>query len=224
MVERDEAPPTNPFDRVDDRQLVAVVLQGRLLAWPAFYARFERLMRACIRRTLRWYGAPGSDSDLEDLLSAVCLNIIKDDYRKLRLFDFGRGYRLSSWVGLIATNTAIDALRRREPEHASVDDPTGRAHEVPSGTPTPFDQLHRHEEAKLLQIAVRQLSEGDRLFLEYYFEHELEPSVIAERMGIAIATVYSRKNKVREKLRVMVERLIADRAEGNGRGRVGRIR
>jgi hypothetical protein len=43
-------------------------------------------------------------------------------------------------------------------------------------------------------------------------------------MGITVATVYSRKNKVREKLRVMVERLVAGRAEGNGHGRVGRIR
>ncbi|MBI5479109.1 MAG: sigma-70 family RNA polymerase sigma factor [Deltaproteobacteria bacterium] len=220
----DGTPPANPFERADDRQLVTAVVRGRPLAWPAFYARFERLMRACVRRTLRWYGVRSSDSDLEDLLSAVCLNIVKDDYRKLRMFDPGRGYRLSSWVGLIATNTAIDALRRREPEHASMDDPTGQAHEVPSGTPTPFDHLHRHEEAGLLEAAIGQLSEGDRLFLEYYFEQEMEPSMIARRMGITVATVYSRKNKVREKLRVVVGRLIAGRSEGSGRGRVGRIR
>jgi RNA polymerase sigma-70 factor, ECF subfamily len=214
----------NPFAGVDDRQLVAAVVRGAPLAWPAFYARFERLMRACIRRTLRWYGVRSSDHDLEDLLSAVCLNVVKDDYRKLRMFDPGRGYRLSSWVGLIATNTAIDALRRREPEHASMDDPAGQAHEVPAGTPTPFDDLHRREEVGMLAAALEHLSEGDRLFLEYYFEHEMEPSVIAKIMGITVATVYSRKNKVREKLRVVVGRLVAARAEGSDRGRVGRIR
>jgi len=223
-VDRDEPPRLNPFDRVDDRQLVTAVVRGKPLAWPAFHLRFERLMRACVRRTLRWYGVRPSDADLEDLLSTVCLNIVKDDYHKLRMFDPGRGYRLSSWVGLIATNTAIDALRRREPQHASTDDPAGQAHEVPSGTPTPFDHLHRHEEAGLLEEAIGQLSAGDRLFLEYYFEHEMEPSVIARKMCITVATVYSRKNKVREKLRVVVERLIAGRREGNGRGRVGRIR
>ena len=223
-MERDETPRINPFASADDRQLVAAVIRGEPLAWPAFYTRFERLVRACVRRTLRWYGVRSSDSDLEDLLSAVCLNVVKDDYRKLRMFDPGRGYRLSSWVGLIATNTAIDALRRREPEHASTDDPAGQAHEVPAGTPTPFDDLHRHEEAVLLEAAVRQLSEGDRLFLEYYFEHEMQPSVIARIMGITVATVYSRKNKVREKLRVVVGRLMAARVEGRDGGRVGRIR
>jgi RNA polymerase sigma-70 factor, ECF subfamily len=223
-VDREEPTRPNPLASADDRQLVAAVIRGQPLAWPAFYARFERLMRACVRRTLRWYGVRSSDSDLEDLLSAVCLNVVKDDYRKLRMFDPGRGYRLSSWVGLIATNTAIDALRRREPEHSSMDDPMGQAHEVPAGTPTPFDDLHKREEAGLVDEAVRQLSEGDRLFLEYYFEHELEPSVIARRMGITVATVYSRKNKVREKLRVVVGRLMAARAEGRDGGRVGRIR
>lgn len=222
-MDQEEPQRVNPFVAVDDRHLVAAVIRGEALAWPAFYARFERLMRACVRRTLRWYGVRSSDTDLEDLLSGICLNIVKDDYRKLRMFDPARGYRLSSWVGLIATNTAIDALRRREPEHASTDDPMGQAHEVPAGTPTPFDQLHRREEAVLLEAAVGQLSEGDRLFLEYYFEHEMEPSVIAKRMGITVATVYSRKNKVREKLRVVVERLMAGR-EGSDRGRVGRIR
>jgi RNA polymerase sigma-70 factor (ECF subfamily) len=223
-VDRDEPARVNPFAGADDRQLVAAVIRGAPLAWPAFQTRFERLMRACVRRTLRWYGVRSTDTDLEDLLSAICLNIVKDDYRKLRMFDPARGYRLSSWVGLIATNTAIDALRRREPEHASTDDPMGQAHEVPSGTPTPFDDMHRREEAVLLAAAIDQLSDGDRLFLEYYFEHEMEPSVIAKRMGITVATVYSRKNKVREKLRVVVARLVAGRSEGNGRGRVGRIR
>jgi len=222
-VDQDEPQRPNPFAAVDDRHLVAAVVRGEALAWPAFYTRFERLMRACIRRTLRWYGVRSSDADLEDLLSAVCLNVVKDDYRKLRMFDPARGYRLSSWVGLIATNTAIDALRRREPEHASTDDPMGQAHEVPSGTPTPFDDMHRREEAVLLAAAIDQLSDGDRLFLEYYFEHEMEPSVIAKRMGITVATVYSRKNKVREKLRVVVGRLVAGR-EGSDRGRVGKIR
>ena len=56
-----------------------------------------------------------NEEDVEDLVSATALNIVKDDYKKLRAFDATRGYKLSSWIGLIATNTAHDALRRRAP-------------------------------------------------------------------------------------------------------------
>ena len=70
----------------------------------------------------------------------------------------------------------------------------------------------------------RGLHDGDAASRTPYFEHEMEPSVIARRMGITVATVYSRKNKVREKLRVVVGRLMAARVEGRDGGRVGRIR
>src|SRR3979490_793126 len=64
---------------------------------------------------MRRYGAAFNDEDVEDLVSATALNVVKDDYKKLRSFDPPRGYKLSSWIGLIATNTAHDALRRRAP-------------------------------------------------------------------------------------------------------------
>jgi RNA polymerase sigma-70 factor (ECF subfamily) len=220
-VGRDDPAHGSPLDGTEDTLLVAAVVRGEPQAWPAFYARFERLMRACVRRTLRWYGVRPTDSDLEDLLSAACLNLVKDDYRKLRTFDPERGYRLSSWVGLIATNTTIDALRRRGPDHVSVDDPGGSVPVVADEAPSPFEELARREEVRTLGAAVEALSPADRLFLEYYFEHELEPSVIAKRMGISVATVYSRKNKIRAKLAALVERLSGAPAVGTAAGDKG---
>ena len=40
--------------------------------------------------------------------------------------------------------------------------------------------------------------------MDYYYIQELEPEVIARLMSISVNTVYSRKNKIREKLRIIV--------------------
>jgi RNA polymerase sigma factor (sigma-70 family) len=105
----------NAYDALSDEELVQAVLAREPAAWPTFFAKYERLVISCIRKVMRRYGAQFNDEDVEDLVSATALNIVKDDYKKLRAFDATRGYKLSSWIGLIATNTAHDMLRRRAP-------------------------------------------------------------------------------------------------------------
>jgi RNA polymerase sigma-70 factor (ECF subfamily) len=207
-----------------DEALVAAVLAGEPAAWPAFQARYGRLVSSCVRRALATYGARASAEDIEDFVSSACLNIVKDDYRKLRQFDPSRGYRLSSWVGLIATNTVIDALRRRDPRHVSLDEPGAPGMDAPTAAPDPEERLEELEEARVLQQAIAQLSPADRLFLEHTLDYELEPAVLARQLRVEVATIYSRKNKVREKLRKLVQRILDAGAEGSRPGRVRPIR
>ena len=214
---------TNPasYDQLakaSDRELVAAVVAGHPYAWPVFSRRFERLIRACVERTARWYGVSLERAEYEDLVSAVCLSLVEDNYRRLRMFDASRGYRLSSWVGLIATNTTIDALRRRVAENISFEEQREAGGcDWTIETSTPEENLERQEEVSLLLAAVERLGENDRLFLDYYYVHDLEPEEIAARMGISVATVYSRKNKIREKLKGWVARLSAvEQREGTG--------
>ncbi len=209
------------YRSMDEAELVAAVLRGEPAAWPGFFARYERLIISCIRKVLLRYGAAHGEEDIEDLVSATALNLIKDDYKKLRAFDPTRGYRLSSWVGLLATNTAHDALRQRPPAASSIDDEDARAHDLPADEIDPAERLLRKEQAHRLEQAIAQLSSGEQLFLRYYFEDELEPEQIAQLMQISVNTVYSRKNKVREKLRRIVEEAL-DREEGSGGSRKNR--
>jgi RNA polymerase sigma-70 factor (ECF subfamily) len=192
------------YDELSDGDLVNAVIAREPAAWPTFFAKYERLVVACVRRALRRYGASHSEEDIEDLVSQTAFNLVKDDYKKLRTFDPTRGYKLSSWVGLIATNTALDALRRRGPTDvwsaASLDDTDPVVPTLATGDPGPSEALARKDEVRLVQSAIDELSDTDRLFLEYYYVEELDPEEIARLMGISLNTVYSRKNKIREKL------------------------
>lgn len=192
------------YDDLPEDELIAAVLAREPAAWPSFFAKYERLIIACIRRALRRYGATHSEDDVEDLVAQTAFNLVKDDYKKLRSFDASRGYKLSSWVGLIATNTALDALRRRAPTDvwsaASLDDTDPVVLTLRASERGPGEELDQRDEVRLVQEAIASLSETDRLFLEYYYVDELEPEEIARLMAISLNTVYSRKNKIREKL------------------------
>ena len=202
-----EKEPPRDWLAMPELELLEAVVERAPGSWAGFYARYERLIISCIKKVLHRYTALYGDEDIEDMTNTVCLNLVKDDFRKLRTYDPNRGYKLSSWVGLISTNTAHDALRRREPIHSRLDDhaeddaPT----EIADGGPSPGDRLERREEWDALLTAIRELPDGDRQFLALYYDHEVDPDEIARRMGISVNTVYSRKNKVREKLRKLLE-------------------
>jgi RNA polymerase sigma-70 factor, ECF subfamily len=198
----------NAYDALPEDELVRAVLLREPAAWPTFFAKYERLVISCIRKVMRRYGAMFNDEDVEDLVSATALNIVKDDYKKLRAFDATRGYKLSSWIGLIATNTAHDALRRRAPTEV------WQAVALDDTAPVPLqseetlasEALEAEDDARELRAAIAQLSPSDRLFMDYYYVQELDPEVIAQLMSISVNTVYSRKNKIREKLRIIVSK------------------
>jgi RNA polymerase sigma-70 factor, ECF subfamily len=199
----------NAYDALSDEELVQAVLAREPAAWPTFFAKYERLVVSCIRKVMRRYGAAFNDEDIEDLVSATALNIVKDDYKKLRAFDPARGYKLSSWIGLIATNSAHDALRRRAPTEvwtATALDDTAPVPPLQSEAPLASETLEAEDEARVLRAAIAELSPSDRLFMDYYYVQELEPEVIARLMAISVNTVYSRKNKIREKLRMIVSK------------------
>ena len=194
-----------------DDELLGAVVSARPGAWPELMRRYQRLLIGCVRKALRRYRVFVSDEDLDDVVATVHVNLVKDDYRKLRSFDPTRGYRLSSWIGLIATTTALDALRRRAPDHASLDgdgdgDGDGAPpRQVADDAPSSSDALETRQRWQALLGAVRALGAADQEFLRLYYEEDLEPEALAERLGISVATVYSRKNKVTAKLRQFVE-------------------
>ncbi len=190
---------------MSEAELLAAVVAREPGAWRELYRRFERVIIGCVRNTMRRYSAFATDEDIEDIVNTVCLNLVKDDFKKLRTFDPGRGYRLSSWMGLIATNTALDALRRRDPGHASLDaSDDAPPLQVADAGGTPGDALERRQQAQRLMAAIQALPEADRRFLELYYDEALAPEELAVRLGITVNTVYSRKNKLREKLRKLL--------------------
>jgi RNA polymerase sigma-70 factor (ECF subfamily) len=198
-------------ENVTDVQLLNSVLDGNQAAWNVFCQRFNRLIVGCVLKVLNRYSASYSNADLNDLVSEVWVALLRDDRHKLRRFDPQRGYKLSSWLGLIATNCTIDQLRCRTATPQSIDD-ICKAEQFRSQERLADSQIERKQSANIARKALAQLNGTEQDFVLACFGEEEAPTHLAERLGVSINTVYSRKFKIRAKLTQIVEQITANAA------------
>ena len=196
----------------EERQLLHALLRGRnplvqQRRWQEFVHRYERLITSCVLKVLRRYGAVFTAEDLDDLVGDVWLMLLRDDMRKLRQYDEARGFRIASFIGLVATNTTIDHLRSRQAETAPLDEVL-ESHASLAAV-SPRDNIEVEEQAELARRALNRLSSDERAFVVECFHAERSPEELARKLGITTNTVYSRKFKIREKLARIVSSLEA---------------
>ena len=173
--------------------------------WADFVQRYERLIISCVVKALRRYGATFSRDDLDDLVGDVWLVLLRDDMKKLRQYDATRGFRIASFLGLVATNATIDHLRARQADATPLDDVIEDYASLRAEAPR--DVVEAREEAELARAALAQLSGEEREFVVDCFRDERSPEELARALGVTTNTVYSRKFKIREKLQKIVRTL-----------------
>jgi RNA polymerase sigma-70 factor (ECF subfamily) len=205
---------TRKGNSLDELQLLEAVLRpdgdaARSLAYNRFVQRYERLIVSCVRKVLHRYGASYDPEDLADLVNDVWLQLLRDDRKKLKKYDPTRGYRLASFIGMVATNTTIDHLRSRPLEAASLDEVTDDSVALAAPGDAPSVKVEREEQAELVRAALARLSADERRFLVEVFQAERAPDEVARTLRINVNTVYSRKFKIREKLQRIVGELEA---------------
>jgi RNA polymerase sigma-70 factor (ECF subfamily) len=191
------------FRDLSDGALLERVLAREELAWVELVRRYRGLIFRCIMKVTTKYASVLSSEDTTEIFADVCLNLLRDDMRKLRAYDPARGSKLGSWLGLISIHTAYDFLRShaRQPLLDRLDGAVERA-SVEAG---PEEQVIAHERWQHVGRMLEDFSDRDRTFVELYFERGLEPDAVAEAMNISVKTVYSKKNKIRTKLERLAE-------------------
>lgn len=192
-----------------DRELLHRVLRRDEPAWNELVRRYRNLIFRCISKAA-YRHAPGLPSaDLDEIFADVLLALVRDDMRKLRLYNPARGMKLGSWIGMISINCAYDHLRGagRRPLLDKLDgviDPDAE-HDR-----SPLDVLIEKERWAHLEGMLAEFSEKDRTFVALYFGQGVEPEAIAGQMEISLKTVYTKKHKIREHLRRALRSVAGD--------------
>jgi RNA polymerase sigma-70 factor, ECF subfamily len=188
------------FDAATDVELLDAVCRGDEVAWESFYDRFRNLMVACVTRVCLRAGIKLQADDLMDILGDTCMNMVAGNFRRLRLYRTDGGCSVSSWIGVIATSTAHDFLRRERRRRI---DPTLEAdlERLAPLVDGPDAALIDRQQRAFVDIALSGLSKRDRKFAELYFGEAKSPEDIAKEMGVSVSTVYSKKAKIKTRLR-----------------------
>ncbi len=192
----------------DVTALLAGLISGERLAWERFEREYGPRIRTAIERVRRRFGAVMSNDDAMEVYSSLCLQLVHGDKRRLRQFDPARGTRFEAWLSRLAVNATYDFLRqrRRQPQLARAEQDAYFGELLPDASPDAFRVAAARQEAAAIAELVADLSPRDQEFIALFFAQGLDPVETAERLGVQVSTVYSKKHKIRARLEDLLHR------------------
>jgi RNA polymerase sigma-70 factor (ECF subfamily) len=173
-----------------DEELLALFRQGTAEAFGALVRRYEGELYGYLRRYL-------GDRELAD---DVFQNTFLQLYTKLHQYETGRPVK--PWLYAIATNQAIDALRRQgrhQTVRLQVDAEDSGDGDMPHlltlmecRDPGPVEQLQGDERKQMIRASVEKLPAFLKQVLILAYYQGLKYKDIADIMNIPVGTVKSR--------------------------------
>ncbi len=168
-------------DATDLSRLVA----GDKAAWDAFVQRHARVIYAAVQRRLVPAGRAG---EADDVAQDVFVKLCGRNFHLLRNYDPKRA-KLTTWLTVIATSTAIDHLRRQSASTTALDLAPESALAVEPKLP------------EKIKIPDGLLSPRQALVVELLYRRELDVAEAAEVLAVDPQTVRSTHHKALVKLR-----------------------
>jgi RNA polymerase sigma-70 factor (ECF subfamily) len=189
---------TPPLIELSDEELLVQFQGGESEAFGVLVKRYEGELFGYLRRYL-------GDGNLAD---DVFQNTFMQVFTKVGQYEKGRPVR--PWLYTIATNQAIDALRRQgrhqavsldqEREEAAAADVPQLLGLLESRGPGPLDQLQGEERRQLVRASVERLPDFLKQVVILAYYQGLKYRDIADILGIPVGTVKSRLHSALVKL------------------------
>jgi RNA polymerase sigma-70 factor, ECF subfamily len=182
-------------DGLADEDLVALAVAGDRLAFEKLVGRYQRPLINYLHRLT------GLRDGAMDLAQDVFIKV----YLSLGTFD--PRYRFTTWLYRIASNCAIDHLRKRQLPTCPIGPPAlddGRSQSEPNfpgADPTPDDMLRFRELEGRLETAIADLPVHYRQLILLRRRHHCRYDEIARITRLPIGTVKNRIFRAREVLR-----------------------
>lgn len=133
--------------------------------------------------------------DQEDCISEITARV----WEKALLYDTQKG-QFSSWLTVLARNSALNYLRKKRLDSAS----TELTDMYPSTEPSPEEFILKKEELLLLKHAVNRLNPTDRqiFYRKYYYLQST--AQIASELGMTERSVEGKLYRIKKKLRKLL--------------------
>ncbi|MGQ9618270.1 MAG: sigma-70 family RNA polymerase sigma factor [Candidatus Aminicenantia bacterium] len=178
-----------------DRELVESALKGDNSSFEALVIRYQNGIINYIYRMIL---------DMDEALDLAQEVFIKAFFS---LNTYNPHYSFSTWIYKIASNLAIDFLRKRKRKNFNTESLTDKEREIeiPDNSLSPVSNFEKQMFYKKLEITLNQLPESLREFVILRDLNELSYNEISEIKNIPIGTVKNKIFRAREILRKLLE-------------------
>jgi RNA polymerase sigma-70 factor, ECF subfamily len=164
--------------------------------------RFGPIIMQTITWTLRRFSQKAAE-EKEDVFQDVFTSLFEHDCMRLKNFDpLKAGF--TTYIMTIAKHKAINHLRKSG--RCAIDLPDSIEDQVPGNDSI----VENNELMGKIHTLLPSLSPGERLFYHFYFEEYTPPETIARILGISIDSVYSKKAKLIEKLKIKMKSIVME--------------
>ena len=188
-----------------DRELLEACFSGDRNAWETFVREYSKLVYYSVHQIFKIRGMVPDSDEVDDLYGSVYLMFFENDFARLRSFKGKNDCSLASWIRLLASRKTLDYLREKGRRSRIIDHHSEINYGHPSGQNIETEALE-HEQAAIFREALLELGAEDLTFLNLFYEQELPPESIARMLGVTVSTVYSKKNRLKGKLKRIIEK------------------
>lgn len=182
-----------------DVDLAAKALQGQREAFAILVDRYKKPIYNLA------YRLTGNREEAEEIAQEAFLRAFRS------LAQYRPAYKFSTWLYRIATNIAIDRLRRRKEPPVSLDEPigqeSGQPREITDTSFMPEGIVARQERVREVQQAVAALPPMYRTVVILAHYHELSYQEIAKAIHKPVTVVKNRLYRARLMLKEQLRNL-----------------
>jgi RNA polymerase sigma factor (sigma-70 family) len=172
----------------NDTQLIERILDGDTSGYAVLVERYKDLSFTIAYRIL------GRREDAEEVVQDAFVKAFRN------LSSFRQKAKFSTWLYRIIYNTAISRHRQKKPGWQSIEEVT-----IPDNS-VEFIPEVEEDRQKILETAMQQLPEEDRILLTLYYVDESSVDDLHSILGISKANVKIKLFRARKRLQELVSK------------------
>ncbi|MDR1671895.1 MAG: sigma-70 family RNA polymerase sigma factor [Bacteroidales bacterium] len=184
-----------------DVELVRQAIEGDQKAYADLMARYRDSIYFMLLKMVN------NSTDAEDLM----IEAFGKAFKHIR--QYTPNFAFSTWLFKIASNAAIDFMRKKKVTNVSIDDAAtnieSTSADIRAEQPTPEERLISEQKIMLLRSVVAKLKPRYRKLVELRYFYEYSYEEIGEEMELPIGTVKAQLYRARELLQNILKDDIA---------------
>ncbi len=185
---------------MDDFKLIDMAVDGDDQAYAKLLARYKKAVYHMVLKMVR------NVDDAEDLTIESFAKAFKSLHR------FKKDFTFSTWLFRIATNNAIDFIRKRKLKTLSIentytdDDGQSVGMDVEDLNLDPQEEAIKAQKEEIIQLFVNMLPAKYQKLVRLRYFHELSYEEIAEELEAPLGTVKAQLHRARELMYDLVKK------------------